>query len=68
MAGVHTPYHAALAAELTALRDRWGCALLIDLHSMPPLAPRKGASGFADFVVGDRFRQFLRRFALRSCL
>src|SRR5690606_13955322 len=34
---VHQPYHAALAAGLEQLRDRWGAALLIDLHSMPPL-------------------------------
>ena len=55
LAGVHSPYHAALATELASLRSRWGCALLVDLHSMPPLAPRRGAAGHADFVVGDRF-------------
>ena len=55
LAGVHAPYHAALATELASLRSRWGCALLVDLHSMPPLAPRRGAAGHADFVVGDRF-------------
>lgn len=51
---IHAPYHDALASALCALRDRWGCALLIDLHSMPPL-PRGGAMPVADFVVGDRF-------------
>ena len=40
IAGIHAPYHAALAKALGALRDRWGAALLIDLHSMPPLKPR----------------------------
>jgi N-formylglutamate amidohydrolase len=30
---VHQPYHATLAAGLEQLRDRWGAALLIDLHS-----------------------------------
>src|SRR6187399_2421105 len=31
---VHHPYHASLAAGLERLRDRWGAALLVDLHSM----------------------------------
>jgi N-formylglutamate amidohydrolase len=52
---VHQPYHAALAAGLELLRDRWGAALLIDLHSMPPLGPKRGHDAAPDFVVGDRF-------------
>lgn len=52
---VHRPYHAALAQTLEALRDRWGSALLIDLHSMPPLGPKTGSDPAADFVLGDRF-------------
>jgi N-formylglutamate amidohydrolase len=55
LAGIHAPYHAALAAELAVLKARWGAALLIDLHSMPPLGPKRGAHATADFVVGDRF-------------
>jgi N-formylglutamate amidohydrolase len=55
LAGVHAPYHAALAGELRALKARWGAALLIDLHSMPPLGPKRGSQASADFVVGDRF-------------
>ena len=54
IAQVHEPYHAALAQALWGLRDRWGAALLIDLHSMPPLAPVAGAPA-AEFVLGDRF-------------
>ncbi|MBC2666477.1 N-formylglutamate amidohydrolase [Novosphingobium flavum] len=53
IAGIHEPYHAALAEALDDLRDRWGAALLLDLHSMPPLALR-GAPP-PEFVVGDRF-------------
>ncbi|MCW1402233.1 N-formylglutamate amidohydrolase [Novosphingobium sp. MW5] len=34
---IHEPYHRCLATELQRLRDRWGAALLLDLHSMPPL-------------------------------
>jgi len=52
---VHAPYHSALADSLEALRDRWSAALLIDLHSMPPLGPKRGAHGSPDFVIGDRF-------------
>ena len=52
--GVHAPYHACLAGELAALRERWGAALLIDMHSMPPLPRSLGRSG-AEFVLGDRF-------------
>jgi N-formylglutamate amidohydrolase len=51
---VHRPYHAALAAELAAIRARWGAALLIDLHSMPSLPRNEGRAG-AEIVLGDRF-------------
>ena len=53
--GVHEPYHTTLADELVSLRERWGSALLLDLHSMPPLSPVKGHQGSAQFVIGDRF-------------
>lgn len=52
---VHRPYHAALGAELERLRDQWGAALLIDIHSMPPLGSKRGSDGAPDFVLGDRF-------------
>ena len=32
----HRPYHAAVADQLGLLLDRFGCALLLDCHSMPP--------------------------------
>ena len=54
IAGIHEPYHRQLGAQLMALRERWGAALLIDLHSMPPLGVAGGPPG-AEFVVGDRF-------------
>lgn len=53
--GVHRPYHDALDETLRGLRDRWGAALLIDLHSMPPLGRRGDGEAVADFVIGDRF-------------
>jgi len=55
LSGIHTPYHAALAGALEDLRDRWGAALLVDLHSMPPLRARHAAEKPAEFVIGDRF-------------
>ncbi len=55
IAGVHRPYHQEASAILERLRDRWGAALLIDLHSMPPLR-RSGSPGEpVEFVLGDRF-------------
>lgn len=50
----HRPYHAALAGELAAARDRFGYAILIDLHSMPPIPPGQPGHG-AHIVVGDYF-------------
>jgi N-formylglutamate amidohydrolase len=32
----HRPYHEAIEAQLAALVERFGCALLLDCHSMPP--------------------------------
>lgn len=60
--GDHRPYHQALAAALAAARDRFGVAVLVDLHSMPPLA----ADG-ARIVLGDRFgRSAADRFVARA--
>lgn len=53
IAEVHQPYHARLHAMLAELHGRWGAALLLDLHSMPPLALRGMPA--PEFVVGDRF-------------
>ncbi len=51
----HAPYHAALAAEMQAARERYGEAVLVDWHSMPARATA-GASGLRgpDVVLGDR--------------
>lgn len=45
----YRPYHSALEAQLSLLLDRFGCALLLDCHSMPP------SKGGAEIVFGDRF-------------
>jgi len=54
IAAVHAPYHQTLSDALELLRERWGAALLIDLHSMPSL-PRIAGQGAAELVLGDRF-------------
>lgn len=53
--GIHQAYHAALAEELARIRAEWGAALLVDLHSMPPLRPGEGEVRAPVLVLGDRF-------------
>ncbi|MGQ0660961.1 N-formylglutamate amidohydrolase [Sphingosinicella sp.] len=50
---IHRPYHAALAAALAAARARFGGALLLDVHSMPPRREPGGEAG-PQIVFGDR--------------
>lgn len=50
---IHTPWHARLATLLQDARHIFGQAVLIDLHSMPPLSGRHAPP--ADIVIGDRF-------------
>ena len=49
---VHRPYHAALAGLVETTKTRFGCAVLVDCHSMPSCA--RGAHN-PDVVLGDRF-------------
>jgi N-formylglutamate amidohydrolase len=44
----HRPYHRTLAEQLDRLVDRFGCALLLDCHSMPP-----PPIGIPQIVFGD---------------
>jgi len=44
----HRPYHKAIEDELQLLVDRFGCALLLDCHSMPPVP-----TGIPPIVFGD---------------
>lgn len=48
LAQAYRPYHRALEAQLSLLVDRFGYALLLDCHSMPPTKA-------AEVVFGDRF-------------
>jgi N-formylglutamate amidohydrolase len=49
---IHRPYHALLAGLIAETKAKFGCAVLIDCHSMPSAAkgPRE-----PDIVLGDRF-------------
>lgn len=63
IASDHRPYHAALADALAAARARFGIAVLLDIHSMPPLAPQ---GPVPRLVFGDRFgRAAADRFVAR---
>ncbi len=48
----HRPWHAAIDAAMRAAQARFGVAILLDCHSMPPL-PRGRGDGAARIVVGD---------------
>ena len=59
----HRPYHLALGEALAAARARFGIALLLDIHSMPPLGAPESAPRL---VIGDRFgRSAAARFGAR---
>jgi len=45
----HRPYHDAIAEMIAQTVERFGCAVLLDCHSMPP-----PVVGTAEIVLGDR--------------
>jgi len=57
VAEIHRPYHEAVAAALRAARARFGVAVLLDCHSMPPRGSVGGVPGAGEpppLVFGDR--------------
>ncbi len=50
IATIHAPYHAALERALAEARNRFGTAILVDCHSMPP----RDMGGGPGLVFGDR--------------
>ena len=52
---LYVPFHAALAGLLEETRRAFGCAVLIDCHSMPSLQTTQNAGPRPDIVLGDRF-------------
>ena len=49
---IHRPYHETLGTLLEETRRRFGIAVLLDCHSMPPRSVEAG--GEAEIVFGDR--------------
>lgn len=47
----HRPYHRAIEDQLARMLDEFGCALLLDCHSMPP------PEGGPQVIIGDRYGQ-----------
>ena len=45
----YRPYHRAIEDQLGLIADRFGCALLLDCHSMP------GSKNLASVIFGDRY-------------
>lgn len=54
LASFHRPYHTAIADILERMRQKFGIAILLDLHSMPPIR-QPTALPTPVFVIGDRF-------------
>jgi N-formylglutamate amidohydrolase len=54
---LYKPYHRALRALMQQALERWGCAVLVDCHSMPSssAAERRPERRRADVILGDRF-------------
>ncbi|GAA0479417.1 N-formylglutamate amidohydrolase [Parasphingorhabdus litoris] len=52
LASDHEPYHSGITEILEQMRLKFGGAILLDLHSMPPLGPEHDN---VDIVIGDRF-------------
>ncbi len=50
----HRPYHDAVAQILERMRAHFGVAILLDLHSMPPIRSAAVVPP-PQFVIGDRF-------------
>lgn len=48
----HEPYHTSISGILERICVKFGGAILLDLHSMPPLNEDQGG---VDMVIGDRF-------------
>src|SRR4029078_9709086 len=52
LAGFHTPYHAALAAEIERVREEHGVAILYDCHSIRSHCPFLFGGKLPDFNLG----------------
>jgi N-formylglutamate amidohydrolase len=57
LAECYDPYHVALEQLIEDARAQFGCAVVVDCHSMPSAggAPFRSGEAPIDFVLGDRF-------------
>ena len=52
---VYKPYHAALRGLLARTHVQFGCAVLLDFHSMPSATKLRFVESRPDIILGDRF-------------
>lgn len=67
IAALHAPYHQRIADILKDMVDYYGGAVLLDLHSMPPIRPQGGDPAL-QVVIGDRFGQSATRPVMRQAM
>ncbi len=60
---VHRPFHAAIDGALAAAKQRFGTAILLDCHSMPPRP-----HGEAKVIFGDRYGRTIAPLLLEAAL
>jgi N-formylglutamate amidohydrolase len=61
---VHRPYHEAVGRVLRQARARFGVAILLDCHSMPPREERSSPR----VVLGDRYGTTIKRDLLSAAI
>lgn len=54
LARVHAPWHGELDRLTDGALERFGCAVLLDWHSMPSAAVANGRAAAPEVVLGDR--------------
>lgn len=68
LAGIHRPWHGAIESALEAMLDRFGVAVLLDVHSMPPLPMPLNGTRAPQIVIGDLFGRSARGQFSRTAL
>jgi N-formylglutamate amidohydrolase len=68
LVGAHRPWHNEIAEMLGAMRKNFGVAVLLDVHSMPPLSSPPGGAPASQVVVGDLFGRSARGQYSRSAM
>jgi N-formylglutamate amidohydrolase len=66
--GAHRPWHLKISESLEALSQRFGAAVLLDVHSMPPLASAIDGQPAPQVVFGDLFGRSARGQYSRTAL